>query len=251
MPRASAHDGSEPRLFACIVWLRGGSTSGWCCMPPDEGMVQWHRSLLLRLVCGLATLAGHGSGLFFELKQMSQGGSECFKAKPGQGHRLIGSYEADGPSEGVTVKVFDPKKKELWKSTDSSAKFSIAVVDEGQHELCFDSTIDESSQMISFNYRVDPHGDIEDPADVSHMQFVTKDHTDKVGELVSKLEMRANDILDQQQYAITREAVHRDTAESTNSRVVWWTLVEVAALIALAAFQVYYLRSYFEVKQVV
>ena len=24
-----------------------------------------------------------------------------------------------------------------------------------------------------------------------------------------------------------REAVHRDTAESTNSRVLWWTLVEV------------------------
>merc|ERR1712032_73981 len=176
---------------------------------------------------------------------------ECFKAKPGQGHRLVGTYEADGPTEGITVTVSGPDKKELWRSTEASGKFGVEVMQDGLHELCFETTISET-QMVSFNFRVDQHGsDIDEALDPHHMEFVTKDHTDKVGELVSKLEARAMDILDQQTYAITREAVHRETAESTNSRVMWWTLVEVAALVMLAGFQVYYLRSYFEVKQVV
>merc|ERR1712083_209633 len=137
----------------------------------------------------------------------------------------------------------------MWSSAKSSGRFDVEVTKDGAHTLCFESTVSER-QMISFNLHIDAHGG-SDALDPAHKEFVTKEHTDKVSELVSKLELRANEILDQQQYAITREAVHRETAESTNSRVMWWTLVEVGALIALAAFQIFYLKSYFEVKQVV
>merc|ERR1712056_107812 len=81
--------------------------------------------------------------------------------------------------------------------------------------------------------------------------FVTKNHTDVVKETVDQLHLRILNILDQQQFTITREAVHRETAESTNSRVMWWTVTEAVCLVALAIFQVYYLRSYFEVKSIV
>merc|ERR1712241_456785 len=105
--------------------------------------------------------------------------------------------------------------------------------------------------MVSFNFHVHEHDLGPEDAPVDHKQFVTQEHTSKVSELVEQLEYKAADILDQQQYAITREAVHRETAESTNSRAMWWTFAEVVALCTLAAFQVYYLKSYFEVKQVV
>mmetsp|Transcript_27545 Transcript_27545/g.53974 ORF Transcript_27545/g.53974 Transcript_27545/m.53974 type:complete len:214 (+) Transcript_27545:44-685(+) len=193
-----------------------------------------------------------GEGLFFELKPGAQG--ECFKAKPGKSHRLVGSFEADGPREGVVVKLTDPSEKQLWHSQESSARFDIEVEDEGSHMLCFGSTVSES-QVVSFHFRVEEEqlgeGQILDASKGSdaHHQFVTKEHTDKVGELVQKLEYKAADILDQQQYAITREAVHRETAESTNSRVMWWTLAEVVVLVTLALFQVYYLKAFFEVKQ--
>eukprot|EP00434_Breviolum_minutum_P007232 symbB.v1.2.006382.t1/scaffold358.1/size381540/5 len=103
--------------------------------------------------------------------------------------------------------------------------------------------------MVSFNFHVDEHGD-GSHHDKDQMDYVTKEHTDKVEELVSKLEGKASDILDQQQYAMVREAVHRETAESTNARVMWWTFAEVAVLIGLAFFQVSYLRNHFEHKQV-
>merc|ERR1711920_1191712 len=79
----------------------------------------------------------------------------------------------------------------------------------------------------------------------------TKNHTDVVKDTVEQLHTRILSILDQQQFTITREAVHRETAERTNTRVVWWTVVEVITLICLAGFQVYYLRSYFGVKTII
>eukprot|EP00928_Gymnodinium_smaydae_P023597 TRINITY_DN19416_c0_g1_i1.p1 TRINITY_DN19416_c0_g1~~TRINITY_DN19416_c0_g1_i1.p1 ORF type:complete len:207 (+),score=49.32 TRINITY_DN19416_c0_g1_i1:110-730(+) len=200
----------------------------------------------LSLAAAVLALVPHASGLFFELKASTE---ECFKATPGMGHRLIGTYEADGSSEAIKVEVLrQPGTEPLYKSTDTSGKFEIEVQESGVHRLCFTSTSSDT-QTVSFNFHVDSHS--VGGADPSHKEFVTKEHTDKVSELVGDLEKKALDVLDQQQYSLTREAVHRDIAESTNARVMWWTCVEVVALILLATFQVCYLRSYFEVKQIV
>mmetsp|Transcript_49470 Transcript_49470/g.87098 ORF Transcript_49470/g.87098 Transcript_49470/m.87098 type:complete len:221 (-) Transcript_49470:103-765(-) len=214
------------------------------------GSTQWVALRPARLLSALccAVFAGRSEALFFELNPGEN--KECFKSAPGPGHRLIGSYEADGPAEGVVAVLQDSADKEMWRSTATAGKFDLKVSLDGTHILCFKSS-SKDKQMVSFNFRVMQHGPDGEMKDPSRSEPVTKDHTDRVSELVGKLETRAIDILDQQQYTITREAVHRDTAESTNARVMWWTMLEVGTLIVLAAFQVYYLRSYFEVKQVV
>merc|ERR1711924_244491 len=212
----------------------------------DSMVLEWSRCMSFRAVVSIAALLGyHSEALFFELKPGPPG--ECFKATPAQGHRLVGSYEADGPEEGGVVQILDSSGGVIWKSEDSSSKFELEVVNDGVHKLCFSSSVKEN-QMISFNFRNDKPMAASSGED---QEFVTKDHTDKVGEMVAKLKARAADILEQQEFAITREAVHRDTAESTNSRVMWWTIVEVISLVSLTAFQVYYLRSFFEVKTII
>ncbi|CAK9089116.1 Endosomal protein P24B [Durusdinium trenchii] len=124
------------------------------------------------------------------------------------------------------------------ESTRPPHSLAQQVTEESPHSLCFTSVAEES-QMVSFNFHVDEHGD-GSHHDKEHMEYVTKEHTDRVEELlpfffrcsfelVGKLHAKANDILDQQRYAITREAVHRETAESTNARVMWWTFAEVDA----------------------
>merc|ERR1719199_1112704 len=130
-------------------------------------------------------LVTRSQALFFQMK--GGAGQECFRNTPGKGHRILGSYEADGPTEGVVVTVLGPAKEELWRGADSSGKFSIDIVTEGVHQLCFLSTVAEA-QVISFNFRIDEHPGAESS---SHhgKEFVTKVHTDKVGELVEKLEM--------------------------------------------------------------
>jgi hypothetical protein len=43
----------------------------------------------------------------------------------------------------------------------------------------------------------------------------------------------------------------RDTSESTNGRVLMFSVVEALALIAVSAYQIHSLKSFFEVKRTI
>lgn len=178
------------------------------------------------------------SGLFFPL---NPGDTQCFGFSIASDAPLkhLGSYETSGSEEGVYVtirKEYDGV--EVFNGVRPSGKIEATHDITGSYTLCFRSIVRTAVQTVSFNLHIDS----------TAKSIVTTSHTDKVQLLVAELETRAATIIDQQQYAITRESVHRDTAESTNSRLMWWTMLEVLCLILLAGFQVYYLKSFFEVK---
>lgn len=68
---------------------------------------------------------------------------------------------------------------------------------------------------------------------------------------VRKLSDILNTVKDEQSYIVLRERTHRNTAESTNSRVKWWNLFVIGVVIGESVFQVWWLRRFFEVKRVV
>jgi hypothetical protein len=49
-------------------------------------------------------------------------------------------------------------------------------------------------------------------------------------------------VKDEQEYILVRERVHRNTAESTNARVKWWSVLQAVVLFSVVAWQVYYLK---------
>ena len=49
-------------------------------------------------------------------------------------------------------------------------------------------------------------------------------------------------VKDEQEYIVVRERVHRNTAESTNDRVKWWSIGQTIMLFAVCAWQVWYLK---------
>ena len=49
-------------------------------------------------------------------------------------------------------------------------------------------------------------------------------------------------VKDEQEYIVIRERTHRNTAESTNSRVKWWSILQAVVLCSVVAWQVYYLK---------
>jgi hypothetical protein len=61
-----------------------------------------------------------------------------------------------------------------------------------------------------------------------------------MSELVSQVK-------DEQSYIIVRERVHRNTAESTNARIKWWSIFQLMVLIGQGFFQVWWLKRFFEV----
>jgi hypothetical protein len=68
---------------------------------------------------------------------------------------------------------------------------------------------------------------------------------------VRKLSDLLAQVKDEQEYIVMRERTHRNTAESTNSRVKWWNMFVIGVVIGESLFQVWWLRRFFEVKRVV
>ena len=71
--------------------------------------------------------------------------------------------------------------------------------------------------------------------------------TEEEGLIPAERELRelANNVQlfkDEQEYLVMRERVHRNTAESTNSRVKWWSIIQTALIVAVCAFQVYFVK---------
>lgn len=54
-------------------------------------------------------------------------------------------------------------------------------------------------------------------------------------------------VKDEQSYIVLRERIHRNTAESTNARVKWWSIFQMIVLVGEGVFQVWWLKRFFEV----
>jgi p24 family protein beta-1 len=67
---------------------------------------------------------------------------------------------------------------------------------------------------------------------------------------VRKLSEFVAQVKDEQQYIVVRERTHRNTAESTNSRVKWWSIFQMLVLVGEGIFQVWWLKRFFEVSTV-
>lgn len=64
----------------------------------------------------------------------------------------------------------------------------------------------------------------------------------QLSELVSQVK-------DEQGYIVVRERTHRNTAESTNARVKWWSIFQILVLSINGGFQVWWLKRFFEVSR--
>ena len=65
---------------------------------------------------------------------------------------------------------------------------------------------------------------------------------------VKQLTELLSQVKDEQSYIVVRERTHRNTAESTNGRVKWWSIFQLGVLIGEGIFQVWWLKRFFEVR---
>lgn len=75
---------------------------------------------------------------------------------------------------------------------------------------------------------------------------------------MTELQLRVRQLIDQldqiqkeQNYQRVRESRFRQTSESTNSRVLWWSIMQIALLIVAGIFQMRHLKGFFEAKKLV
>jgi hypothetical protein len=186
------------------------------------------------------------------------GQKECFIVMASIGNPVTGSFEVIHPdAQYIQVTVVGPKaflhyekkpkgnlKKEGQEEADeeesSEGFFSFDAELNGEHTLCIangsDDDNDGQARLIAFNFRATPEGE-------QDYQFVGL--KSELTDLKEGLDL----LKDHQSYMNQREDVHKDTLESINTKVLCWTVLEAIILVAMAIWQIVYIRSFFEIKR--
>ncbi|KAL1999389.1 hypothetical protein VTN02DRAFT_4587 [Thermoascus thermophilus] len=137
--------------------------------------------------------------------------------------------------------VEDPSgRRQYQKQAVSSEDYSFTAHQDGKYVYCFSNEgWTSNTKEVSFNV----HGIVYVPeSEMSSTPLETE---------VRRLSEMLAQVKDEQSYIVVRERVHRNTAESTNTRVKWWSIFQLAVLIGEGIFQVWWLKRFFEVKRVV
>lgn len=125
-------------------------------------------------------------------------------------------------------------------STLDHGDITIKANSDGKYQYCFSN---EKSGRVDLDVSFNVHGviyiDVNDPK------------SDTLDYAISKLSQLASDVKAEQNYLVIRERTHRNTAESTNSRVKWWSVFQIIFVALNSVFQIYYLKRFFEVRSVV
>jgi hypothetical protein len=77
---------------------------------------------------------------------------------------------------------------------------------------------------------------------IKHANNTNTDHIAPLEREIRDLSNSLQTVKDEQEYIVVREKVHRNTAESTNDRVKWWSILQACVLFSVCGWQIYYLR---------
>ncbi|ORZ13956.1 emp24/gp25L/p24 family/GOLD-domain-containing protein [Absidia repens] len=168
---------------------------------------------------------------------------ECFFEDMDIGDKLTVSYQVgEGGNLDIDFMIKDSDDV-LIKSTarESIGNHVVTASKKGKYTYCFSNQMSSvTAKSVSFNVH-----------DMERIQETAKTHIDPIEREIRELAESIFAIKDEQEYIVARERQHRDTAESTNARVKWWSLGQLTLLVAVCFWQVFYLKRFFEVKRVV
>ncbi|EIM88478.1 supernatant protein factor C-terminal domain-containing protein [Stereum hirsutum FP-91666 SS1] len=177
------------------------------------------------------------------LIDVSASTKECFFEDLHRNDKMTVTYQVGGGGHlDIDFWIADPDGHAMVKDIKkSTGEQSITAVKDGRHEYCFSNQMSSiADKIVSFNV----HGVI----------YVGEGEDETVAPIEREIRYLANHLTavkDEQEYIVIRERTHRNTAESTNARVKWWSILQAFVLFAVCAWQVYYLKSFFEVKRVI
>ncbi|GEQ67436.1 hypothetical protein JCM33374_g1101 [Metschnikowia sp. JCM 33374] len=174
-------------------------------------------------------------------------GKQCFFENLKKNDVLSISFQVGSRDPGnsdqysIDFFVIGPNKRvdNMLRDRDHGDETIKADVD-GKYQYCFSN---ERSSRVDLDVSFNVHGVVY--IDVSDPDSDTLDYS------ISRLNQLTSDVKAEQNYLVIRERTHRNTAESTNSRVKWWSVFQIIVVALNSLFQVYYLKRFFEVRSVV
>ncbi|MCJ1350975.1 MAG: emp24p/erv25p- protein [Icmadophila ericetorum] len=212
-------------------------------------------SLLLMWILSIVT---PGNGLYFYMDSTTP---KCFYEELPKDTMVVGNYKAEqyessingytnNPDLKVFIsvdEVFDNNHRVVSQRGSSGGRFTFSAADAGEHKICFTPSHATTGGWLSGGQ---PNGGIKMTLDLVIGETSALESSDKgkIQDIVQKvrdLNSRLQDIRREQVFQREREAEFRDQSESTNARVVRWTLIQLVVLGVTCAWQLSHLRAFF------
>ncbi|CAF1377381.1 unnamed protein product [Adineta steineri] len=212
---------------------------------------------ILLIICFLQLIPVSHT-LYFHISETER---KCFIEEMPDDTLVIGKYKVElfdektngylpsTPGIGMHVEVKDPDDKiVLSKLYTNEGRFTFTSHTPGEHVICLYSN--STAWFGGQKLRV-------------HLDIDIGEHAidyERVGaqEKLTELQLRVRQLLDQveqitkeQNYQRYREERFRATSESTNSRVLWWSLAQLIVLVIAGFWQMRHLKGFFEAKKLV
>ncbi|KAK4247995.1 emp24/gp25L/p24 family/GOLD-domain-containing protein [Corynascus novoguineensis] len=179
--------------------------------------------------------------------QLPAHGRECFHENLHSGDKMTVTFQVGdrefGSAGNLDIDFWITNPAGGYETNDKSVSngdFTFNARHDGKYVYCFGNEHwGASSKEVSFNV----HG-IVYVSEADQPQDPLEVEVRKMSDVLERVK-------DEQAYIVVRERTHRNTAESTNSRVKWWNIFVIGVVIGESIFQVWWLRRFFEVKRVV
>jgi len=195
----------------------------------------------------LVLLPLSASGLMFNLEPNAR---KCLKEEIHKGVLVTGEYDISAqPDQVVDLMVIDTKGQHFVnRENTDKGKFAFTTDDYDVFEICFLSRVPPNRHgqrhevFLAMKHGVEAknYDGLGDAAKLKPLEVELK-----------RLEDLSESIVQDFAHMRQREEEMRDTNESTNSRVLYFSIFSMCCLLALATWQVLYLRKYFKSKKLI
>jgi hypothetical protein len=184
--------------------------------------------------------------------ELKTGMTKCFSEEIAKDALAVGKYTipagGDVVDAGISIKVSGPtplsvgaSKTHFKKKRAQVGKFAFTAEETGSHHACF-SNHGQVTTRIAFDLKVGV-------AAKDYSEVAKKEHLEPLQVELKRLEDSAREIHEEQLFMRQREEEMRDTNESTNNRLKWFSTSTIIILSVLGGWQIVYLRSYFQAKK--
>eukprot|EP00457_Paulinella_chromatophora_P011759 gb/GEZN01011919.1/.p1 GENE.gb/GEZN01011919.1/~~gb/GEZN01011919.1/.p1 ORF type:complete len:231 (-),score=40.07 gb/GEZN01011919.1/:341-1033(-) len=221
-------------------------------------------SLLLLLQSALFPLCG---AVYFYMEEAPQAVPRCFLEEVAQDVLVVANYESpdyqltldptaghgvagspNQPQLTLIATVLDPKGIQImYHELEASGKFAFTSQTGGQHQICIGIQQERWSQQkrkfrLSLSFDTGEHA-------VDYQIVAKQEHLSAIEVEIRKLNDKIRAIRAEQAYQKRREAAFRGTSDSTNQRVMWWSIIQTLFMVASGVFQIFNLKKFFKSKK--
>ncbi|XP_061560538.1 transmembrane emp24 domain-containing protein 10 isoform X3 [Phycodurus eques] len=196
----------------------------------------------------LPVLIESASSISFSLPVNSR---KCLREEIHKDVLVTGEYEISEPTNTKTnLKITDSAGHLLYTKDDAAkGKFAFTTEDYDMFEVCFESKSPMGTGRVPDQL---VHLDMKHGVEAKNYEEIAKVEKLKPLEVeLRRLEDLSESIVNDFAYMKKREEEMRDTNESTNTRVLYFSIFSMCCLIGLATWQVFYLRRFFKAKKLI